>query len=382
MSTATAERRAFIDRMAARVQSGVAAGGRMISDGVDVTDEVFAAAGYGGELRVLDREFAWTAETGRADVMDVDPVVLDQVARSVVAYACTWSPIREWDAKRGGWIWRSLGPDTFGTIDHAAVPLRIDHTGEVLGRFIYAEPDEHGLKMVGILDDTPAGRRALNDMRSGRVRCFSVAVANEEALSLGETRDGEPAVKVVRARLLDAGPATGTGGDPFDGPADARARILSVGGRPVEDRTWHGDDDLDALGALTAAELAAEIADYLGMSPAKVLDASGFNERRRTERARERRALWDRLAGELKAARVKAARAYRSQLDPYGGKASPAELQAAIRAAEVVEARLLDAVCNDRTVFAELCDRFGIPGAVQQTGRWAALADSIRGGRR
>lgn len=288
------ERREFIARMAARIRYGVTGGGLAIFDGVDVTAEVRAAAGLGATTS-------------------------DELERTVVAYACTWNTVRDVD-RSGQRVWRALTPESLAGIDPASVPLRTDHDGPTLGRFVAIEPDDYGLLTKAVYDDTAAGRQALASIRSGQVVCYSIQVAVHEAIPLAETRDGEPVTEVVRGTVLDAGPATGIAGNPLVGPADSRARILAVGGQPVDPaaaaatramRVPSVDPDGAELAAMSAAQLADEIAWFVGGDRVRELSADiDFEARRKDEAAGEQVRRIERAVSALRSARMRAESSY------------------------------------------------------------------------
>lgn len=231
------DRTVFIDAMARRIRLGEASRECRVTGmyGEDLTDDVRYAvevrSATDGDLpftstRTLEREFEWSDRTRVSDLTD-QPYTL------VEAYAAVWGPVQERDAS-GELVWRSLSPDSFPVIDPGSVLLRTDHDGSILGKFVDIQPDDYGLRTLAAYNETPAARQTLADIRAGKLAHYSVklGITDSEVRTVG--RDEGSVVDITAAILYDAGPATV---DPRtgEGPADRRARILTVGGVPVAD---------------------------------------------------------------------------------------------------------------------------------------------------
>jgi HK97 family phage prohead protease len=261
---------------------------------------------------------------------------LDEQARTVVAYACSWTGVTVQRGLDGGPVrvridYRALDGWLDGWLNDGCPPLPIlrehGHDGHrhPVGHLVDAWKDEHGLRTRAVYHDTAEGRAALDDILDGGLKGYS------HHLEVDETRAGADGVtEVTAASLVECGP-TAT-------PFDRGAHILSVGDEAVEARA----DEFESV---------ADLLDFMrvrtGVDTATAVDRIRREERDADRHVADQVRAADALARAVAQRRTTAAEAYFTWTRFHRGADFDTALLADREEAELM-AELRDVLTNDR----------------------------------
>ncbi len=294
-----------------------------------------------GEQRLLVDDDYELRVAAHVDIPDLDAVF----EQTIEAYALTFDTDVLQEARDGGrcyvryaahafddWL-AGDDPDHYPDesldvfLNHGWGPRRFDTRGGVdhpIGQVVQVRLDETGLWTRSVYDGDEHGAAVMELIRAGKLTQYSHRAEVREQEYVG-TRDGLPMYLITRAALIEVGPT--------DDPADAEARILTLGGEPVE-RQYPEDP--------FAQFSDADVAEFHRMCP---LDDLRALERTRLDQRLEDHAhkrLIDELrdgARQVKAARTKVMSLHR-QHEAIGSGHIKAQIfdegWAAVRAAEAL----------------------------------------------
>ncbi|MCP2327601.1 HK97 family phage prohead protease [Hamadaea flava] len=279
--------------------------------------------------------------------------------RKIEAYVAVWGEVRSGEPD-GGALWTIKDADTFRDWLKRGphrVPILVNHGRDYAddrASSVLSKPcgwwhqftvDETGLRATGYLDDTPLGVQVAERIRSGELSSCSYRGGIRDCAPAG-VRDGEERVRLRAVDVSEAGPTSN--------PADPRAVILTLGGRPVRGRA------ATVRAAFTEPELRAVL---------RALGTTLDKERRHVQADRDRRrfsaedgaARAERIALVLRRKRHDANLQFqyaRGALAQSGDFRRALDLQ---READAVERDLMEQLYYDREAFAMLAERLGIP---------------------
>lgn len=274
------------------------------------------------------------------------------MATPISAYLLRWQQVT---LDEGGKPTRFTPESVEAWLDTApTLRLDVDH-GDTAGEWTRFEVDEIGLLAHGGIDErTPAGRKAVQDIRSGRL----VACSFHGLFTVPGADSRAAAYDVTDLQPVEGGPCSD--------PADPGAVIVSLDGEHLraaepwtQPLTFASIDDalahLERLTGITADDVQAQ----RRAQRQQVKDVAGAIER---------------LALRLAKARRAADSAWRDSRSPWRQAGDHDRIRDFDRQAADLDAELRELLCHDDALVADVYHRFRIPAPVTPMARLKALA--------